>query len=139
MTGPEKTRVNNSRDKGFTVIEILVALTIFSLAVLGLAIGTLTVIRTNQTSHLNTAAINIAQAKLEEFRGMTSAAFSSLSCPSYTTPGCSDALIASGTTFNRSWQFTANSPANGVTSANVQINWSDYTSHSLVFVLSVPQ
>ena len=56
-------QLNNSA--GFTLIEILVALTIFTFAVLGLAVGTVTITRTNNNSHLNAAAINLAQAKLE--------------------------------------------------------------------------
>jgi prepilin-type N-terminal cleavage/methylation domain-containing protein len=122
---------------GFTLIEILVAMTIFSFAVLGLAIGTVSVIRTNQSSHLRTAAINLAQARFEELRAMTSTAFSALSCPS-STP-CSDSAVASGVTFTRSWWITANSPVSGVNRIDVQVNWTDYASQSLTFAASVPQ
>ena len=128
-----------SKHDGFTLIEILVAVTIFSFAVLGLAIGTVSLIQTNQNSHLNTSAINLAQAKFEELRAMTSAAFAGLSCPSYATTGCSDTPVASGKTFSRSWQFTANSPVTGVNKIDVKVDWTDYTSHSLTFTASVPQ
>ena len=128
-----------SRVDGFTLIEILVAITILSFAVLTLAIGTVSVIRTNQNSHLTTSAINLAQAKLEELRAMTSAAFSGLSCPSYTSTGCSDSPVASTTTFSRSWQFTANSPVTGVNKIDVKVDWTDYTSHTLTFTASVSQ
>jgi prepilin-type N-terminal cleavage/methylation domain-containing protein len=124
---------------GFTLVEILAALGIFSFAVLGLAIGTVTLIRTNQNSHLFTSGVNVAQAKLEESRSMTSPAFSNLSCPSYTTSGCSDTAVASGVTFNRSWKITANSPAAGVSQIDVKVDWTDYTDHSLTFNASVPQ
>jgi type IV pilus assembly protein PilV len=127
------------RNTGFTLIEILVAITVFSFAVLGLAIGTVSLIRTNQTSHLNAAAINLAQAKLEELKAMTSAALSGLSCPSYTSAGCSDSPVASGETFNRSWQFTANSPVTGVNKIDVNVNWTDYTTHTLTYTTAVPQ
>ncbi len=129
-------KINNA---GFTLIEIMVAATIFSFAVLGLAIGTVSVIQTNQNSHLQTSAINLAQAKLEELRAMTNTAFSSLSCPSFATTGCSDSPVASGMTFNRSWQITANSPVTGVNQIVVQINWRDYASRSVTFSASVPQ
>ena len=91
--------MNINKDDGFTLVEILIAITIFCFAVLGLAIGTVSVIRTNQTSHLRASAVNLAQARLEELRAMTSAAFSALSCPS-STP-CSDNAVASGVTFRR--------------------------------------
>lgn len=124
---------------GFTLIEIMMAATIFSFAVLGLAIGTVSVIQTNQNSHLQTSAINLAQAKLEELRAMTNTAFSGLSCPSFATSGCSDSPVASGMTFTRSWQITANAPVTGVNQIVVQINWRDYASRSVTFSASVPQ
>ena len=125
------------RNDGFTLLEILIAVTIFCFAVLGLAIGTLSVIRTNQTSHLRASAVNLAQARLEELRAMTSAAFSGLSCPS-STP-CSDSAVASGVTFTRQWWITTNSPVAGVSRIDVSVNWTDYTSQTLSFTASVPQ
>ncbi|HVO94747.1 MAG TPA: prepilin-type N-terminal cleavage/methylation domain-containing protein [Terriglobales bacterium] len=124
---------------GFTLVEILVAVTIFTFGVLGLAAGTMSVIRTNQNSHLNASAINLAQAKFEELRAMTSAAFSTLSCPAFTSTGCSDSQTASGMTYTRSWQITANSPVSGVTKIDVKVDWRDYTNQSLTFTAAVPQ
>ncbi len=124
-------------DDGFTLVEILIALTIFSLAVLGLAIGTVSVTRTNQTSHLRASAVNLAQARLEELRAMSSAAFSGLSCPS-STP-CSDNAVASGVTFTRQWWITTNSPVAGVNRIDVTVNWTDYAAQTLTFTASVPQ
>jgi type IV pilus assembly protein PilV len=127
-----------ANDNGFTLVEILIAATVFSFAVLGLAVGTVSVIRTNQDSHLNTSAINLAQAKLEELRAMSSTAFTALACPNFSAAGCSDAAVASGATFNRSWQITANSPVPGNSQVNVRINWSDYTARSVTFTASIP-
>jgi len=129
--------VKLKRQDGFTLVEILVAISIFTFAVLGLAAGTVSVTRTNQNSHLNAAAINLAQAKLEELRSMTTTAFAGLSCPSLTP--CSDSAVASNTTYNRQWWITANSPVTGVNRIDVSIAWTDYTSHSLTFTASVAQ
>jgi prepilin-type N-terminal cleavage/methylation domain-containing protein len=133
--GVRKVKLN--KDHGFTLVEILIAITIFCFAVLGLAIGTMSVIRTNQTSHLRASAVNLAQARLEELRAMTSAAFSGLSCPS-STP-CSDSPVASGVTFTRQWWITTNSPVAGVNRIDVSVNWSDYANQTLTFTASVPQ
>jgi len=122
---------------GFTLVEILIAITIFCFAVLGLAIGTVSVIRTNQNSHLRASAVNLAQARLEELRAMTSAAFSALSCP--TSTPCSDNAVASGVTFTRQWSITTNSPVAGVNRIDVTVNWSDYANQTLTFTASVPQ
>jgi prepilin-type N-terminal cleavage/methylation domain-containing protein len=134
-----RTRTKNAESQsGFSLIELMVAITIFTFAVLGLAIGSVTVARTNQNSHLNGAAVNIAQNKLEELRSMTNTAFSALSCPSYSTSGCSDSAISSGATFSRNWMITADSPVTGVAKIDVQVGWNDFTSHTLTFTASVP-
>jgi Tfp pilus assembly protein PilV len=125
------------KNEGFTLVEILIAVTIFVFAVLGLAIGTVSVIRTNQNSHLRASAVNLAQARLEELRAMTSVAFSALSCP--TSTPCSDNAVASGVTFTRQWSITTNSPVAGVNRIDVSINWTDYASQTLTFTASVPQ
>jgi Tfp pilus assembly protein PilV len=121
------------------LIEILVAVTIFTFAVLGLAVGTVSIIRTNQNSHLNAAAINLAQAKLEELRAMKNTVFTALACPTYVTSGCFDSPAASGITYTRSWQITANSPVTGINKIDVKIDWQDYTAQSLTFSTSVSQ
>lgn len=131
--------IRNGNAAGFTLIEILVAMTIFSFAVLGLAVGTVTLTRTNQNSHWHASAVNLVQARIEELRAMTSAALSSLACPSYTSPGCWDSPVASGATFTRWWQITADTPVTGVSQLNVKIDWTDYTSQSLTISASVSQ
>ena len=120
---------------GFTLIEILVAMTVFDIVLFGLAMGTVTVIRTNQTSGLQASAVNLAQGKIEEFRAMSTTALAALSCPSYTSSGCSDAPSASGMTFSRSWRVTATSPV----TIDVKVDWSDYASRSVTFSASVSQ
>jgi len=125
------------RQDGFTLIEILVAISIFSIAVLGLAAGTISVTRTNQNSHLNASAINLAQAKLEDLRAMTTTAFAALVCPTATP--CADSAVASGATFNRQWWITTNSPVAGVNRIDVNIAWTDYAARNLTFTGSVAQ
>jgi prepilin-type N-terminal cleavage/methylation domain-containing protein len=127
--------------EGFTLVEILVAISIFSFAVLGLAVGTVSTIRTNNNSHLNAAAINVAQAKLEELRAMKNTAFTALTCPSLTpaAAGCSDTQVASGINYTRSWMITTDSPVIGVNRIDVQIDWQDHTAQRLTFSASVLQ
>lgn len=125
--------------EGFTLVEVLVAVAIFSLALLGLAAGTLSVAQTNNNSHLNAAAVNLSQEKLEQFSSMSSSAFASVTCPTFTTTGCSDTPTASNQNFNRSWRVTANSPTTAVATVEVKVDWTDYTSHTLTFAASLPQ
>jgi prepilin-type N-terminal cleavage/methylation domain-containing protein len=94
----------NGNAAGFTLIEILVAMTIFSFAVLGMAAGTVTLTRTNQNSHLHTSAVNLAQARLEDFRAMTAATFAALACPDFGADLLHRDRRRLGATFTRSWR-----------------------------------
>ena len=124
---------------GFTLIEILVAITFFDIALLGLAMGTATVIRTNQNSHLQASAVNLAQGKIEEIRAMSTAASGALACADYTTAGCYDSPTASGATFSRSWKITADSPATGISTVDVKVDWTDYSSRTVTVSASFAQ
>jgi type II secretory pathway pseudopilin PulG len=134
-------RMRLQKSEAFTLVETLVAMTIFAFAVLGLAIGTVTLTRTNADSHLRATAINVAQARLEELKAMNAATLTTLAaaCVSSSSSGCNDTYSASGTTYDRRWWFTANSPVLGVNRIDVRINWSDHQSRSLTFGAAVPQ
>jgi len=124
---------------GFTLIEILVAITIFSIAVLGLAVGTVTLTRTNHNSYLHTSAVNLAQARLEDFRAMTAATFAALACPDFGADGCTDSVIEAGATFNRSWRIDFPPLIAGANKIDVQVTWTDYTNQSVTISASVLQ
>lgn len=126
-----------SRVGGFTLIEVLVAMCIFAIAVLGLAVGATSVMQANQTSLYSTLATNWAQDKLEELKAKTVSALPS--CPTYTTSGCSDTKTSSNLLFTRSWEIIANSPATGVNRIDVKVDWQDYRSHSLTVSSAVKQ
>lgn len=128
-------------NQGFTLIEILVSLTIFSVAVLGLAIGTVTLTRTNADSQLRASAINVAQARLEELKAMNPATLTALvaTCTSISSSGCNDNFSASGLTYSRRWWFAANSPVVGVNRIDVKVDWTDHGSRTLTFTAAVPQ
>ena len=132
-------RIQNNQ--GFTLIEILVSLTIFSVAVLGLAIGTVTLTRTNADSQLRATAINVAQARLEELKAMNPATLTALvaTCTSVSSTGCNDNFSASGLTYSRRWWFAANSPVVGVNRIDVKVDWTDHGSRTLTFTAAVPQ
>ncbi len=127
--------------QGFTLVEILVSITVFSFAVLGLAIGTVTLTRTNADSHLRAAAMNVAQARLEELKSMNAATLTALvaTCTSVSSTGCNDFFSASGTTYGRRWWFTTNSPVTGVNRIEVKVDWTDHGSRTVTFTAAVPQ
>jgi len=124
----EKSRVG-----GFTLIEILVAMSIFAIAVLGLAVGATSVMRANQTGLYTTIATNLAQDRLEELKSRTAA--------NINTAGSPDIPVVSvPVQFNRSWTVAANcNGVTGLTCIDVTVSWTDYTFHSLTVSSAVKQ
>jgi prepilin-type N-terminal cleavage/methylation domain-containing protein len=119
---------------GFTVIEIMVATSIFAIAVLGLAVGTNAVIRWNQTSFFHTVATNLAQDKLEDLKGRSIVNIGS----------CSSACESPVPTyqnvpFTRTWTVTANQPIAGVSRIDVTVQWTDYQSRTVTLSAAVEQ
>lgn len=106
---------------GYTLIEVLVAITIFSIAVLGFAMSTISVIRGNKSTYNVTIANALAQDKLEELKAL----------PSSITSGGPVTDTISGQAFSRSWTVTANSPITGVRKIAVTVSWTDYKSNSI--------
>ena len=116
---------SNGAASGFTVIEALMAMVIFGVAILGLAIGATTVVRANQTSLYITIATNLAQDRLEELKSRTSGTITAGS--ETTTPS------GVGVTFTRSWTVDAagvnNCPnVSGLICIAVTVNWRDMPS-----------
>jgi prepilin-type N-terminal cleavage/methylation domain-containing protein len=134
-------RMSLQANQGFTLVEVIVAVTIFSFAVLGLAIGTVALTRANADTHLRASAINVAQARLEELKAMNAATFAALvaACTSASSSGCGDTHSASGTTYDRRWWFTTNSPVAGVNRIDVRVNWNSHGSQTVTFTAAVPQ
>ena len=113
------------RHRGFTLIEVLISMTIFSIAILGLAIGASSVMRANQTSYFSTIAVSLAQDKLEELKANPATLTScSTTCDS-TVP------THDGVAFTRTWVVTNGSPVAGVSRVDVQVDWTDYITHTV--------
>ena len=125
----------NNKANGFTLIEVLVAMCIFAIAVLGLAIGATSVMRANQTGLYTTIATNLAQDRLEELKSRTPANINTTGSPE-------NNLSVSGVpvTFNRSWTVTSNcNSVTGLTCIAVTVAWTDYISHTLTVSSAVKQ
>ena len=127
---------SNGAASGFTVIEALMAMVIFGVAILGLAIGATTVVRANQTSLYITIATNLAQDRLEELKSRTSGTIN--------TTGSPENQTVSGVTFTRSWTVDAGGVNNcpnvsGLSCVAVTVNWRDYAQRSVVISSAVKQ
>jgi prepilin-type N-terminal cleavage/methylation domain-containing protein len=96
---------------GYSLVELLVAMTLFAIAALGLSAGVVMVVRSGAFSDDLTRATILAQDKLEELTALG-------------TP------LAGGTDtpqagFNRTWTVSSDDPEAGVTRIDVSVSWED--------------
>jgi type IV pilus assembly protein PilV len=118
---------------GFSLVEVLVAVSIFAFGMLGLAAGAISITRANKTSQFHTMATSLAQEKLEQLKS-TSVAFVS-SC----TSSCeADPPTYLGVTFTRSWSAALNVPQPGLKQITVTVDWRDYTTHTVTVISAMP-
>jgi len=109
---------NADPQSGFTLLEVLVAIVILTIGLLGTAGLTTGVIRGNHYSKNITSATAAAQTKLEAIKsgGYTNA--TSANFPS-------DTVTMGGTSFTRTIAITSSSPAANMKTASVTVTWSE--------------
>lgn len=113
--------------KGFTLIEIMVAMTLFAIAILGLAVGAGSIMRANHTSYNYTVATGLAQDKIEELKAQSV----------FISGG--DLKTLNSVNYNRSWTVFPNTPVLGVKKIQVTVTWTDYANRTLTISSAVKQ
>jgi len=112
-------------NKGFTLIEILGAITVFSIGLLGMATLTTGIIRGNLSSNNLTTATVLAQDQMEKIIGVGyDGAKDEDGTEDYNT-------ILGYPLYKRVTEVTPGNPAAGMTKITVTINW-DSDAHSVV-------
>ncbi len=105
--------------EGFTLIEVLVAIVLIAIGILGFSINTIGVIRGNYISRNVTIATNLAQDKMEELIGQTNPA------DGFDGPLNSQGFL-SPSGFDRSWDIAPVSGKPGFSQIDVTVSWRDY-------------
>lgn len=105
-------------EEGFSLIEVLVALTILAVGLLSLALLQVTAIKGNAGASMSTTATDLAQTKLELFRrdtwtaidNSTNTTFGGGTTPIYASlpADAGDNVIVRGTNFYRIWRVLPN-------------------------------
>lgn len=99
------------KEQGFTLVEILVAMVLILVALLGAAQLQIMTIFTNTASNERTTAITLAQDKLESLRTLP---YSQLAnSPFSDTVGI----------YTRTWQVESDTPAQGMARVTVTVSW----------------
>lgn len=121
-------------EEGFSLIEVLVALTILAVGLLSLALLQVTAIKGNAGASKSTIAADLSQAKLELFRRDAWAAIDNSTNTTFdggTTPifasvpaAAGDNVTVRGTTFYRIWRVVPNA-ADSLKTITVWTCWQD--------------
>ena len=107
-------RFNGKKDdeSGFTLIEIMVAVFLLTIGLLGLMSVSVMVISGNSFSKTMTTATTLAKDKLEELQNT-----------SYADITSSTSAETKETIYQRSWTVTANSPGTNMKTIVVVVTW----------------
>jgi type IV pilus assembly protein PilV len=119
-----------TKSRGFSLIEVLIALVILAISLLALAGLMATTARNNSFGGHITEASTFAQDKLEEFRAMR---WDDVQ----TTPPGLDTDNKSGATginYTRNWNVAQNGNIKTIT---ITINWNDRTDHSMRLISAI--
>jgi type II secretory pathway pseudopilin PulG len=114
---------------GFTFNEILVAISLIVIAILGYSLTTTGVIRGNQTSNNLTVAVNLAQDKMEQLKGEKTL-HNVNRCPSGGDQNIS-ATGGPGGIYQRCWTVTDSPFAKNLKQIDVTVFWQDYENREI--------
>jgi prepilin-type N-terminal cleavage/methylation domain-containing protein len=115
--------------KGFTFNELLVAMSIIAVAVLGLSLTTIAVIRGNQGNSNFAAAVNLAHDKMEELKASKTLAVADR-CPAAGDNGITG-LGAPGGIFGRCWRIATSGLGSRLKQVDVTVYWRDSEAHEI--------
>ena len=106
--------------KGFTIIELIVALAIFAITIVGFVGNLLSTVRNTRLSEEISDATAFAQDKLDD-----------LAAPPWLTASGGPETSTNNAILSRSWTVTANSPASGARTVSVTVSWRDAGNRSI--------
>lgn len=102
-------------NRGFTLIEIVVAIVMLAFGVLASASLTAALMASNRGVTNRTRAVETLRLKVEDLQ--------SVIYPQITNGN--DTATVGGVTFNRSWTVTANSPVTNTKTITLTVTWTD--------------
>lgn len=117
------------KQAGFTFNEVLVALNISVIAVLGYSVSSVNVIRGQTANDSFTVALHLAQDKIEQLKSQTDLTNDDR-CPQSGDRGIS-ALGTPGGIFDRCWKITGSSLGADLKQVDVRVSWRDYQSREV--------
>jgi type IV pilus assembly protein PilV len=120
---------------GFTIIEVLAALTIFAIGSAGLVAATVGAVRYNRASGAFSSATALAQDLVEQLRALDpSTNPAALTAGTHTD--ANNLMTALGVqspagVFTRQWTATRDAPIAGISTVMVSVSWTDGTTRTV--------
>jgi type II secretory pathway pseudopilin PulG len=130
-----KLQIVGRHQKGFTFNEVLVAINVIVIAILGYSLSTVGVIRGNLTNDNTTAAINLAQDKMEQLKAQKNLVNDDR-CPS----SGDHAITATGTLngiFDRCWRIVDSPLGPHLKQIDVTVSWRDRENREIIITTLV--
>ena len=123
------------RQRGFTFNELMVAMNLIVVAVMGYSLSAVGLIR-GQTANDNfTVAIHLAQDKIEQLKAQTKLVNDNR-CPSAGDRGLS-ATGAAGGIFDRCWKVADSALGANLKQVDVTVSWRNYDNHEMTLTTLV--
>ncbi len=108
-----------SNQKGFTLLELLIALTILTIGLLGLAGLHIAAIQGNVSGFKISTAAAVAQERIEELKALDASA-AALTAGAHADDGNQ---VVQGITYNRSYTIQDNTPVTGTSTITLTVTW----------------
>jgi hypothetical protein len=118
------------QQSGFTLNEILVAMNIIVIAILGYSLNTVAVIRGNFANQNTTIAINLAQDKMEQLKAQE-ALVDEDRCPSSGDQGIGATGVANGI-FDRCWKIFDSPLGTHLKQIDVKVSWREHEDREVI-------
>ena len=119
-------RLHHESEAGFTLLEMLVAVVILAVGLLGMAALQGTALRGNNLGSTSTEAGSLAMQRLEEFKNVTYDAVGPEG-----TSAAEEVVGASGIRYTRQVTIAFNSPVTNTKRVTVSVSWSAPTPHTV--------
>ncbi|MPZ77452.1 MAG: hypothetical protein GEU77_13110 [Deltaproteobacteria bacterium] len=122
-------------ESGYTFNEVLIAMNVIAIGILGYSAGTINVIRGNSASRDYTVAVNLAQDKLEQLKAQTNLVNTN-NCP---TAGDRDIAATGepGGVYNRCWVISDSSLGANLKQVTVTASWPGEPNREIVLTTLV--
>lgn len=112
IQGPRK------REEGFTLVEVMIALVVLTVGLLGLAVLTGSIVGANALSRDRVAATTMAQGKMEELTNMSYSSLQNLAPQGTFTDSDNP-----GGAYSREWSVSMDDPIPGTSTFEVKVGW----------------